>query len=520
MRRSTLAAAVALFFSAGFSPASAAIRIAVAGIVHETNSFNRTKATLADFESADALSGNRDAWLETTAKSSVNASGMIAAAQKYGVELYPIHLFSAVPRGPVDSPAFDSMVNRIIQGLKKGPAFDGALLALHGAMVTDGHPSGDAEIVRRIRVAMGPQFPIAVTHDFHANVDPVIIANANIVITGKECPHLDTKDRGFQTAEILIRMIKGEVKPVQAMVKPPMMLNIIFHDTYKEPLKAIVDAAKETEKRPGVLAVSVPGGYQYGDAPSMGPSVIVVTNNDPALAKREADRLAAMLWNIRDDLKFDIPDPATAVRMAMQGDAFPVTLLDTGDNVGGGSAGDSTLVLAELIKQKAEGWVIAIFDPEAVRKAVTAGVGGTFDFPIGAKTDDMHGKPIRIKGRVKTLHDGKYIETEVRHGGYRYWDAGLTAVIEVNGGTRDLPNLIVLNTNRTIPLSIHQLVSAGVYPERARILVAKGTIAPLAAYQPVSRRIITVDSGGACAVNPARFTYKLARKLYGFEGGK
>ena len=69
-------------------------------------------------------------------------------------------------------------------------------------------------------------------------------------------------------------------------------------------------------------------------------------------------------------------------------------------------------------------------------------------------------------------------------------------------------------------MSIHQLVGVGIYPERQKILVAKGTIAPLAAYEPVSARVITVDTGGACAVNPAHFRYRLAPKLYGFEGGK
>ena len=358
------------------------------------------------------------------------------------------------------------------------------------------------------------------THDFHANVDPAIIANANIVITGKECPHLDTKERGLQTASILARMIKGEVKPVQAMVKPPMMLNLIHHDTYRLPLKPIVDASKEAEKKPGVLAVSIPGGYQYGDVPAMGPSVIVITDNDPALAKNEAERLAAMLWALRDKLKFDLPDPAKAVSMAMSSKVFPVTLLDTGDNLGGGSAGDSTFLLAELVRQKAEGWVVALFDAEAVQKAASAGVGKPFEFRVGGKTDRMHGEPILIRGTVKSLSDGKFIETEVRHGGYRYWDMGLTAVIEAEGSTRDLSNIVVLNTKRTVPLSIHQLVSVGVYPERQKILVAKGTIAPRAAYEPVSKLLIAVDSGGACAINPARFTYKLAPVLYGMEKRK
>jgi microcystin degradation protein MlrC len=503
--------------SAPLASGNAAPRIAIAGISHETNSFNPTKATLADFEGQDALSGNRKEWLETNSKTNQNAAGMIAGGDQYGLELHPIHVFSAVPRGPIDDRGFNSMVDRIIHGLKEPPGYDGVLLLLHGAMVVDGFPSGDAEIVRRVRQAMGPTFPIAVTHDFHANVDPAIIANANIVITGKECPHLDTKERGFQTAAILARMIKGEVKPIQALVKPPMMLNLIHHDTYRLPLKPIVDASKEVEKKPGVLAVSIPGGYQYGDVPAMGPSVIVITDNDPVLARREAERLAAMLWELRDKLQFDLPEPAKAVSMAMASKAFPVTLLDTGDNLGGGSAGDSTFLLAELIRQKAEGWVVALFDPEAVQKAASAGAGKPFAFPVGGKTDRMHGEPILIRGTVKSLSDGKFIETEVRHGGYRYWDMGLTAVIEAEGSTRDMSNFVILNTKRTVPLSIHQLVSVGVYPERQQILVAKGTIAPRAAYEPVSKLLIAVDSGGACAINPARFVYKRAPTLYGME---
>src|SRR5262245_52928176 len=207
---------LAFFLSGVLTSVNAAPRIAIAGISHETNSFNLTKAKLGDFDGEDALSANRKEWLDTNAKTNQNAAGMIAGAEKYGLELFPLHFFNAVPRGPIDQQGFNTMVDRILQRLKQAPGYDGVLLVLHGAMVADGFPSGDAEIVRRVRQAVGPRFPIAVTHDFHANVDPAIIANANIVITGKECPHLDTKERGFQTASILARMTKGEVKPVQA----------------------------------------------------------------------------------------------------------------------------------------------------------------------------------------------------------------------------------------------------------------------------------------------------------------
>jgi microcystin degradation protein MlrC len=138
--------------------------------------------------------------------------------------------------------------------------------------------------------------------------------------------------------------------------------------------------------------------------------------------------------------------------------------------------------------------------------------------PVGGKTDDLHGKPVRIRGRVKSLHNGEYTETEIRHGGGRYFEMGLTAVIEAEGSSRDNKNLLVLTTRRTSPNSMHQIVSCGIYPERQRILVAKGTVAPRAAYEPVAAQIIVVDSPGSTAINPARFTFRNVRgKLWGLQ---
>jgi len=136
--------------------------------------------------------------------------------------------------------------------------------------------------------------------------------------------------------------------------------------------------------------------------------------------------------------------------------------------------------------------------------------------PGGVKTDQYHGQPVRVLGRVKSLHDGRYIETEVRHGGGRYYDQGLTAVIEAEGSTRDLQNLLHLTTRRSSPNSLHQLISCGIYPQRQRIITVKGAIAPRAAYEPIASRIIEVDTPGLTGVNPARFTYKRVRRpLFG-----
>ena len=225
-----------------------------------------------------------------------------------------------------------------------------------------------------------------------------------------------------------------------------------------------------------------------------------------------------MLWATRDRIVLKIPDPAAAVRNAMKATKFPVALFDTGDNIGGGSAGDSTFILEELVNQKASGWVMTIADPAAVQAAVKAGIGGAFDMEVGGKTDNLHGRPVRIRGTVRSLHDGNYVETEIRHGGGRYFQMGLTAVIEAEGSTRDEKNLLVLTTRRSSPNSLHQIISCGIYPERQKILVAKGTIAPRAAYEPVAAEIVTVDSPGTTAVNPARFQFRNVReKLWGLQ---
>ena len=137
---------------------------------------------------------------------------------------------------------------------------------------------------------------------------------------------------------------------------------------------------------------------------------------------------------------------------------------------------------------------------------------------VGGKTDKLHGDPVRIRGTVKLIYDGAYVETAIRHGGRRYLDQGLTAVIHAEGSTRDLPNVVILNSKRHTPFSLGQLTSAGVLPEKQKILVVKAAVAFRAAYEPIAGTIIEVDTPGLTAVNPKRFTYKHARQdLYGLR---
>jgi len=481
-------------------------RTGIAGVLHESNTFAARPTTYADFSVARGAQ-----IVEEWGKSNHEVGGFLEGAAHHGFEPYPLLVAQATPSGPVTDDALDRLSGELIDRLAAAPKLDGLLLALHGAMVAASHPHGDVEFLRRVRAAIGPDFPIVVTHDFHGNIAAELVERSTALVTYQTCPHIDQQPRGRKAAEILARILSGELQPTQALAKPPMIYNIRFQNTSAAPLGPVVEASRALERDGTVVAASVAGGYQYADVPAIGPSVVVVTNNDLARARSEADRLSAMLWATRDQLVLDLPDAAEAVRRALAADRFPVVLVDMGDNIGGGSAGDSTFLLAELLRQRAMGWFEAVADPEAVAGAAKAGVGQAFEMSVGGKTDRLHGDPLPIRGRVKSLHDGGFVETEVRHGGQRYLDQGLTAVVELEGGTRDFPNLLMLTTRRQPPFSLHQLISCGVYPQRQKILVVKAAIAFRAAYEPVAGCIIEVDTGGATAVNPARFEWKRAR---------
>ncbi|MEO7142417.1 MAG: M81 family metallopeptidase, partial [Bryobacteraceae bacterium] len=416
-------------------------KIAIGSIMHESNSFNTEPTILSDFVFRSG-SGRKET-LSDWATGNSEVAGFVEEGTRAGFDLIPTIYASATPKGPVASAAFEELTGRLVQSMSEAAGVDGILLALHGAMYSGEFPQADEEIVRRLRAAVGRSIPLVVTHDFHANISPATVELTDVLITYQQNPHIDTKQRGARAASILARMLAGEVRPCQAIVKPSMIWNIVHQHTSQEPLRAVTESSIELERRPEVLAASVAGGFQYNDVPFIGPSAIVVTDGDEALAAREAQRLADMMWERREETRLELPDAATAVAAAMRADRFPVALFDVGDNVGGGSAADETELLAELVRQGAKGWVVILNDPAAAAFAKSAGIGGAFERAVGGCAASSVTKPVFVKGTIRSLHQGGFVEPAVRHGGHRYWRMGHCAVIEQEGSTRDDLNLLL-----------------------------------------------------------------------------
>ena len=480
------------------------MRIGIAGFMHESNTFNPLRTDRAAFAAQSLTFGPAlmDEWRDAHHE----VGGFLRAVAEAGDEPVPIVMAWATPAGPVADDVFEEVTGYLIEQLRQQRP-DGLLLALHGAMVAESYPDADGEVLERLRRALGPDFPIIVTLDLHGNLSERLIASCDAAVAYRTCPHVDQRECGQRAASLLRRMLRGEVRPRQALAKPPLIVNIMVHDTSEPPLKEFMDEARALEQQPGILAVSLLPGFAYADVPQMGPSVVVVTDNDSALAQREADRLAGRLWDARERLAAMLPDAPTAVARALQADRLPVVLVDTGDNVGGGSAADGTVLLAELLRQGATDSVVCLYAPEEVKQCAAAGVGQEVSLTVGGKVDRRHGDPVPVTGRVRVLHDGTYVEPEVRHGGKRVNRMGLTALVELPGR-----NLLVLTSLRHPPFSLGQLTCLGIQPQRQRILVVKAAIAYKAAYAPIAGTIIAVDTPGLTAVNPHRFNYRHIRR--------
>lgn len=489
------------------------MRVAIAGIMHESNTFASSITDRHRFVEASLTRGPdlATAWKDAHHE----VGGFFEGSARFGLEPRPLVMAWATPGGPVADEVLDEIVPEIAEGVLREQV-DGLLLALHGAMVTARHPDADAEVLRRLRTRLGPEFPIVATLDYHANVTPEMAGLCTALVGYQTYPHIDQRACGVKAADLLSRTLRGEVRPVVAIVKPPLVINLLGQETSREPMKGLMERARALEARPGVLSVSLMAGFPYADVPDMGPSVIAVADGDATLAAEIADDLGRTLWEARHDLMVPCPSAQEAVRMADQSPQGPVVIVDIGDNIGGGSPGDGTVLLREILSQEVAGALVVLCDPEAVRQAQAVGPGGLLEMTVGGKTDGLHGEPVAIRGRVRSLHDGTWVEDLPRHGGRRFNDQGATAVVELEND-----NLLVLDTLRTPPFSLGQITSLGIDPAQRRILVVKAAVAYRAAYAPIAATVIEADTPGLTALDPRGFAHRHRRRpMFPWEDGE
>lgn len=468
-------------------------RVGVVSIWHETNTYSARRASLTDFADYELLSG-ADIVAHHRGTKSVVGGFLDGAA---GYELVPIFTAGAWPAGPADERTFAELMARLRNGLRAAGQLDGVLLNLHGAMVAEGEPDVEHAVLRVVRDEVG-DIPISAVLDLHGNPSPQFVAATDVVLGYTTYPHIDMWECGVEAAALLRDMLAGP-RLCTVIAKVPALTCPLAQGTDDEPMRGLLATARELGAAAGVRRVSVLPGFAYSDVARAGISVLVVGEvARRAAAVRLADELAARITAAVADGEFAVerPSPEPAVRMALE-QPRPVVLADVADNIGGGSAGDGTVLLAELLRAGADGAVVVIADADVAARAHAAGVGATISTSVGGKTDRLHGEPVPIDGAVVRVSDGSYTAAGSWGTGLTF-SMGRTAVVDTGTVT------VVLTERATPPFHREHLTSVGIDPAAASILVAKGAIAWKAAYGDVAGSVIEVDTPGACPIDPRR----------------
>jgi microcystin degradation protein MlrC len=496
------------------------VKLAALGILHETNTFSSVPTDDSTFEHSTTTGGRGDklgqeVW-DFYADTGMTVAGYRDADALPGIDVVPIGFAQTGPFGTWPTATFDRIAGDQLRKLEADGPFDGVLMAQHGACVVEGYPDGDAEMIRRVREVVGPRVPIGNVMDTHGNVSPAQVHGADITLLWRTNPHLDCRQRGLQLAQLIAQTVRGDLHPVQAVVNPPMLANILAQNTGDEPMRGLLRQALEiTDATPGLVDVSIGEGFPYADVPHMGMALVAVADRDVSIAQRAAETMARATWELREAFDPRGVSVEDAVRLERPADATgPILLLDVGDNMGAGTPGDSTFILEGLLRERRRNWLLTAVDPEAVAQCVSAGVGAHVDLVVGGKADRRHGTPQRVSGRVRLVTHGAYRAYDEKvHAGHKVFDGGMRAVVEVDGGgTIQLTELPVMT------MTLDQHYTAGTDPRRYDLVVAKGVHSPQPAYNPIASRIVYVDTPGISTANPRFLGHEHRRRpMYPFE---
>lgn len=486
------------------------MRVGVIALLHESNTFISRPTTLRHFEENLLVVGEQVR--HRLAGSHHETAGFFEILDETGCEVVPLFAARATPYGTIEGAAFATLLEMMMEQLDQAGALDGLLVAPHGATVSESHPDADGHWLTLLRDRLGPQTPIVGTLDPHANLSPAMVAAADALVAYRTNPHLDQRERGREAARLLVRALRGEVCLTQTAAMPPIAMDIERQCTSEWPCRPLYDLADRILSRPGVLSNSVLLGFPYADVPEVGSAALVVTDNDRRLAQQCADELGAYLWEHRRDFVGQHLGVEEALDQAA---TLPgrVCLLDMGDNVGGGSPGDGTLLAHAIHRRRLSGVFVCLCDPEAVQQAVQAGVGATVTLTVGGKTDALHGEPLTAAFIVVSVHEGRFREAQARHGGWTDFDMGRTAVVRSEHGLT-----VMLTTHRAAPFSLEQLRSCGLNPAAFRLLVAKGVNAPIAAYREVCEHFVRINTPGVTCADMTQLPFRRRRRpMFPFE---
>lgn len=432
-------------------------------------------------------------------KDHVGYLAFIQAAEQRGHKVIRGTASSASPGGVMGQVFYENLRDELLMQLEVAMPVDMVCLMLHGAQIAEGYDDCEGDIVARVRHLVGPDVPIGVELDLHANLSEVLFEQATVVAACKEYPHTDFPETAQQIFHAVEASVSGELKPTTAWVPIPMLT--LLHTTV-EPGKSLVAKAREYEKQQDVLSVSIVHGFPWSDTPYTSAGVIVVTDNNREKAETIARELAQDFFTLRcaDINHYLSLDEALDRALSVDIERGPVVIADASDNPGAGTAGDSTFLLKALLERRVEAAAIsAIWDPVAVTIARDAGVGATLSMRIGGKAGPASGEPLDVMVTVTALAENLQ---QRGPGTMKGWPLGDAAAIRVDGID------ILLHTERAQTFSPDGLEALGITPSDKRLIVAKSAQHFYEHFSRFASEVIYCNAPGGRSLDFASLPYQ------------
>ncbi|OGA21560.1 MAG: microcystin degradation protein MlrC [Betaproteobacteria bacterium RIFCSPLOWO2_02_FULL_67_19] len=486
-------------------------RIAIGGMQHETNTFAPSRADYAAFEAGGGWPGVQygEPLFAAVEGANIPAAGAIQALRSMNHTLLPAAWAAASPSAQVTTEAFERIVGELLAHLEAALPLDGVYLDLHGAMVTEAHDDGEGEILRRVRERVGARVPIAVSLDLHANVTRAMIERADAMVAYRTYPHVDMADTGARAARLLDRMLRSGARLASAWQGFEFLTGIPSQCSFIEPCRSIYRLLGELENRHDAVLSFTPG-FPMADFDECGMAVLGYGGAQRDVASAVEALRACVADSERDfALELHAPDDAVARAKRRGEPGAPVVLADTQDNPGAGGNGDTTGLLAALVRHQARDATLGLLvDPAAAARAHAAGQGATLAFSLGGRSGIPGDAPFAGEFTVERLGDGRFTCTGPMFKGFRM-TLGPMALLR----SRAAPGVrVALATRKCQAADQEMFRHLGVEPRRERILALKSSVHFRADFEPIAREVLVVKAPGPALADPAEFRWTKLRK--------
>jgi len=477
------------------------IRIALAGISHETNTYCAQVTRKSDFYT---YTGQK---LLATAGQQNDVGGAVDACRALDCEAIPILFASSQPSGIIERVAYEDFKAEILQGLATAGALDGCVLLLHGAGVVDGVPDLEADLAAAVRALLG-DVPITACFDLHANLTQTMADQLNGVFVCHQYPHIDLHQRAAEAVAAVVEMVARNERAQCHLISVPLLLPTTT--TYEGIGAQLLEQLLQHEAQAQCLDISWCHGFPYTDVPHVGATVVAsFYPAQKAAAVQQAEAFAELLWQHREAFRPLSLNAAQAIEVAQGYATFPVVIHETSDNCGGGAPGDGTHLLRSMLQARlgSQACFAFLVDPETATQAHKAGVGAEIDVVLGGKTDDLHGESIKARAYVKALHDGRLIMQHMFKGSPLNLGPMTRLVIE------DLD--VVVASRRSQTFDQEPFLAVGINVKKYKYVALKSSNHFRAGFTPVASGIVTADTPGLTTHAIDQFPrHKTKRRLW------